>query len=82
MDKTLRNTLIGMTGAAFIAIAGAWVQLNSRISILEVQVNNDHQLFIDSQDDMKEIKSKLDEINVKVTHLNDVKEDRDFMKGK
>ncbi len=82
MDKTLRNTLIGMTGSAFIAIAGAWVQLNSRISILEVQVNNDHQLFIDSQDDMKEIKSKLDEINVKVTHLNDVKEDRDFMKGK
>lgn len=50
MDKTLRNTLIGMTGSAFIAIAGAWVQLNSRISILEVQVNNDHQLFIDSQD--------------------------------
>lgn len=28
---------------------------------------------------MKEIKAKLDEINVKVTHLNDVKMDRPGM---
>ena len=80
MDKTLRNALIGIIGSALIAIAGAWVQLNSRISILEVQVDNDHRLFIGSQDDMKEINAKLDEINIKVTHLNDIKEDRDFVK--
>ncbi len=66
-----------------MVFVGAWVQLNARISVLEVQVNNDHQLFTDctnrTQDDMKEIKDKLEEINVKVTHLNDVKVDRPGM---
>ncbi|WP_333615548.1 MerR family transcriptional regulator [Bacteroides pyogenes] len=80
MDKTTRNALLGFIGSTIIAFVGAWVQLNSRISILEVQVNNDHQLFLDAQDDMKEIKDMLGEINVKVTHLNDIKEDRSFVK--
>lgn len=66
-----------------MVFVGAWVQLNARISVLEVQANNDHQLFTNNtnrtQDDMKEIKDKLEEINVKVTHLNDVKADRPGM---
>lgn len=86
MDKGIRNTLLGVLGTVIIAFVGAWVQLNSRISILEVQVNNDHLLYNENnkkaQEDMKEIKDKLDEINVKVTHLNDVKMDRpDLPKG-
>lgn len=86
MDKGIRNTLLGVLGTVIIAFVGAWVQLNSRISILEVQVNNDHLLYNENnrkaQEDMKEIKDKLDEINVKVTHLNDVKMDRpDIPKG-
>lgn len=83
MDKGIRNTLLGVLGTVIIAFVGAWVQLNSRISILEVQVNNDHLLYNENnqkaQDNMKEIKAKLDEINVKVTHLNDVKMDRPGM---
>lgn len=83
MDKGIRNTLIGIIGSVVMVFVGAWVQLNARISVLEVQVNNDHQLFTNNtnrtQDDMKEIKDKLEEINVKVTHLNDVKVDRPGM---
>ena len=83
MDKGIRNTLIGIIGSVVMVFVGAWVQLNARISVLEVQVNNDHQLFTNNtnrtQDDMKEIKDKLEEINVKVTHLNDVKADRPGM---
>lgn len=83
MDKGIRNTLLGVLGTVIIAFVGAWVQLNSRISILEVQVNNDHLLYNENnrkgQEDLKEIKAKLDEINVKVTHLNDVKMDRPGM---
>ena len=52
--------MIGVIGSIIIAVAGSWVQLNQRISILEVQ-------------DM------LGEINVKVSHLNDVKVDRPFV---
>ena len=74
---------MGVLGTVIIAFVGAWVQLNSRISILEVQVNNDHLLYNENnrkgQEDLKEIKAKLDEINVKVTHLNDVKMDRPGM---
>lgn len=79
MDKGIRNAIIGVIGSIIVAVAGSWVQLNQRISILEVQVTNDHQLFIDSQGDMKEIKDMLGEINVKVSHLNDVKMDRSFV---
>ena len=75
MDKGIRNAMIGVIGSIIVAVAGSWVQLNQRISILEVQVMNDHQLFVGSQEDMKEIKSMLGEINIKVSHLNDIKAD-------
>lgn len=79
MDKGIRNAMIGVIGSIIVAVAGSWVQLNQRISILEVQVMNDHQLFVGSQEDMKEIKSMLGEINIKVSHLNDTKADRPNM---
>lgn len=82
MEKGIKNTFIGLTGTIAIAFFGGWVQLSSRISILEVQISNNYKLYEDEQEVMKEIKAKLDEINVKVTHLNDIKEDRDFVKGK
>ena len=43
-----------------------------------MQVDNDHQLFMNNQEDMKEIKEMLGEINLKVSHINDVKMDRPF----
>ena len=79
MDKGIRNAMISVIGSIIVAVAGSWVQLNQRISILEVQVMNDHQLFVGSQEDMKEIKSMLGEINIKVSHLNDIKADRPNM---
>lgn len=69
MDKTLRNTLIGTFITVLIAFIGAWIQLNSRISILEVQVQNDHNLFMDNGHDMKELKDKVTDIQIKVTEL-------------
>lgn len=84
MEKGLRNTFIGIIATLVITFVGAWIQINSRIAILETQVDNDHQLFMDknsnAQEDMKQINEKLDEINIKVTHLNDIKEDRAFVR--
>ena len=71
MDKGLRNTFLGFVGSIILLFLGAWVQINSRISILEVQVSNDRQILLES--------NKLEEINVNVTHLNDVKQDRTFL---
>lgn len=80
MEKGLRNAVLGVIGTIIVAFCGAWVQITSRISILEVQVRNDHDMFMANQDKadarMNEIIEKINDIQIKVTHLNDVKQDR------
>jgi uncharacterized membrane protein YqgA involved in biofilm formation len=80
MDKSLRNILITTLATVIIAFIGAWIQINSRISILEVQVQNDHQSFSDNQNKsdkaMKELMNKINDIQIKVTQLSDLKENK------
>lgn len=80
MDKSLRNTLISVIASIMLVFIGAWIQLNSRISVLEVQVNSDHELFQTNRDksdkDMEDVKSMLSDIQVTVTHLQDIKQDK------
>ena len=80
MDKSLRNTLISVIASIILVFVGAWIQLNSRISVLEVQVKSDHELFqsnIDKSDkDMEDVKSMLSDIKVTVIHLQDIKQDK------
>ena len=64
-------------------IAGAWVQINSRISVLEVQVQNDHDLFVTNQQkaekDMCLLIDKINDIQLKVTRLSDTKADKKYI---
>ena len=80
MDKSLRNILITIVATVIIAFISAWIQINSRISILEVQVQNDHQAFSDNQNKsdktMKELMNKINDIQIKVTQLSDLKENK------
>ena len=80
MDKSLRNTLLSVIVTIVLVFIGAWIQLNSRISVLEVQVKSDHELFqsnIDkSNKDMEDVKSMLSDIKVTVIHLQDIKQDK------
>lgn len=82
MDRTLRNTLIGAFITVLVAFIGAWIQLNSRISILEVQVQNDHNLFMDNGHDMKELKDKITDIQIKVTELGTRQQQDEYGNGK
>ena len=75
-DNTLRNTLIGIIATTVIAFFAAWVQLNSRISVLEVQVKDDHALFTSNQTAMNELMDKVNDIQNKVTKLSYTKVDR------
>ena len=75
-DNTLRNTLIGIIATTVIAFFAAWVQLNSRISVLEVQVKDDHALFTSNQTEMNELMDKVNDIQNKVTKLSYTKVDR------
>jgi uncharacterized membrane protein YqgA involved in biofilm formation len=80
MDKSLRNILVSILATVIIAFIGAWIQINSRISILEVQVQDDHQAFSDQQaksdKSMKELMDKVNDIQIKVTQLSDIKENK------
>lgn len=84
MDRGIRNTILSILATALIVIAGAWVQINSRISVLEVQVQNDHDMFITNQQkaekDMCLLIDKINDIQLKVTCLSDTKADKKYIK--
>ena len=64
MDRGIRNTILSILATALIVIAGAWVQINSRISVLEVQVQNDQDLFVTNQQKAeKDMYLLIDKIN-------------------
>lgn len=73
MSNSIKNTLIGVFLTVAIAFFGAWAQINSRISMLEVQVNDDHVMFQRQTDkyetNMKELMNKVNDIQNKVTEL-------------
>ena len=83
MDRGIRNTILSILATALIVIAGAWVQINSRISVLEVQVQNDHDLFVNNQQkaekDMCLLIDKINDIQLKVTRLSDTKADKKYI---
>ena len=78
MSNSIKNTLIGVFLTVAIAFFGAWVQINSRISMLEVQVNDDHVMFQRQTDkyetNMKELMNKVNDIQNKVTELGSKQE--------
>lgn len=83
MDRGIRNTILSILATALIVIAGAWVQINSRISVLEVQVQNDHDMFVTNQQkaekDMCLLIDKINDIQLKVTRLSDTKADKKYI---
>ena len=83
MDRGIRNTILSILATALIVIAGAWVQINSRISVLEEQVQNDHDMFITNQQkaekDMCLLIDKINDIQLKVTRLSDTKADKKYI---
>ena len=80
MDKGLRNTFIGAIVTISLAFIGAWIQINSRIAVLEIQVQNNKDVCLRSNADMeqtvKDMNTKLQQILVGVQHLQDVKKDK------
>jgi Tfp pilus assembly protein PilO len=83
VDRGIRNTILSILATALIVITGAWVQINSRISVLEVQVQNDHYLFVTNQQkaekDMCLLIDKINDIQLKVTRLSDTKADKKYI---
>ena len=70
MDKTLRNTFIGALFTVAITFLGAWIQINNRIAVLEVQVDNYVKAQTKSDADMEKMMDKITDIQNKVTKLD------------
>ena len=60
-----------------IALGASWMSLNKRIDILEVQVQNDHDMLMQWNEDMKEVKTNVSDIRMRIIQLQDLKADKD-----
>lgn len=70
MNNGLRNTLIGGLITVVLTFVGAWIQVNNRISVLEVQMDTYVKAQQKTDADMDKMMDKLTDIQNKVTRLN------------
>lgn len=78
MTSSTRNTMVGIMATVIMALFAAWINLNKRIDVLEIQVQNDHQLLVQWNEDMEEMRSNVSDIRARIIQLQDLKEDRKF----
>ena len=78
MTSSTRNTMVGIMATVIMALFAAWINLNKRIDVLEIQVQNDHQLLVQWNGDMEEMRSNVSDIRARIIQLQDLKEDRKF----
>ena len=80
-EKLRVGTWVSLITLAII-IAGGWMQVNTRISVLETQVKADHDLYqtnqINDSGEIEGINAKLDNIQQSITKLSDLKADKEF----
>ena len=80
MDKATRNTFLSICATIILAVIAGWAQVNSRISVLEVQVQSDHELYQTNRDkadkDMEQVKGMLSQIQISIARLQDMKQDK------
>ena len=70
MNSGLRNTIVGALVTIVITFVGAWIQVNNRIAVLEVQMDAYVKAQQKSEADMDKMLDKLSDIQSKVTRLN------------
>ena len=76
-DDSMKNAFIGAIITVALAVGASWMNLNKRIDILEVQVQNDHGMLMRWNEDMKEVKTNVNEIRLRIIQLQDLKADKD-----
>lgn len=67
--KGINTTLISIFCAIALAFAGAWVQINSRISVLEIEVQNDHSAFAKNSEKMDGLIESVNEIKENIVEM-------------
>ena len=70
MYNGLRNTIVGALITIVVTFVGAWIQVNNRIAVLEVQMDTYVKTQQKNEADMDKMLDKLNDIQSKVTKLN------------
>lgn len=70
MNNGLRNTIVGALITIVVTFVGAWIQVNNRIAVLEVQMDTYVKTQQKNEADMDKMLDKLNDIQSKVTKLN------------
>ncbi len=70
MNNGLRNTIVGALITIVVTFVGAWIQVNNRIAVLEVQMDTYVKMQQKNEADMDKMLDKLNDIQSKVTKLN------------
>lgn len=70
MNNGLRNTIVGALITTVVTFVGAWIQVNNRIAVLEVQMDTYVKAQQKNEADMDKMLDKLNDIQSKVTKLN------------
>lgn len=70
MNNGLRNTIVGALITIVVTFVGAWIQVNNRIAVLEVQMDTYVKIQQKNEADMDKMLDKLNDIQSKVTKLN------------
>lgn len=70
MNNGLRNTIVGALITIVITFVGAWIQVNNRIAVLEVQMDTYVKAQQKNEADMDKMLDKLNDIQSKVTRLS------------
>lgn len=67
------KVMASVVSAILIAAIMGWLQLNARVSVLEVQIQSDKELYQKNSEkadhQMQELMNKVNDIQVKVTEL-------------
>ena len=82
IDKSLRNTLISVFVPFFLTViiilATEWISIDRRMGLLEQQQQADHQLILQHNSDMDEIRTSIVNIEQGIIKLQDLKQDKHF----
>ena len=70
MNNGRRNTIVGALITIVVTFVGAWIQVNNRIAVLEVQMDTYVKIQQKNEADMDKMLDKLNDIQSKVTKLN------------
>ena len=84
-DKNI-NKLLGVFITTIVTLAitltGAWNTLTARISVLEVEMQEQKQQVSITEKNIADIRDGIADIKQGITHLNDIKENREPWKEK